>query len=212
MNSTFKFIAFLLAITFLNCKQKETFQDFKYSDKKALITCPELNSQLFNEALYSFEDDILNYYKSNRSNTTLVQAYNLFVRDATGNRAKYDQIISKHSLNVFEALKNENNLWDANNPSSHLNYNGPLLECISINMQNKHLKTTLNALISTNSMSPKLFGAPLSTQYRQALSDKYLATYIAFDLYYAKLFGIDFSKVNFDKPESAVDFNQTPKK
>ena len=50
-----------------------------------------------------------------------------------------------------------------------------------------------------------------SGEYRNALNDKYLALYIALDLYYSKLFDIDFSKVNLDKPEQKVDFNKVPK-
>ena len=33
---------------------------------------------------------------------------------------------------------------------------------------------------------------------------------MAFDLYYAKFFDIDFSKINFDRPETPVDFNNVP--
>ena len=43
------------------------------------------------------------------------------------------------------------------------------------------------------------------------LSDKSLATFTALDLYYAKLFNIDFSKINLEKSEQKVDFNKIPK-
>ena len=81
------------------------------------------------------------------------------------------------------------------------------MDCIAQNITNPDLKTTLNALLSTNSMNPKLFGAPLSTNYSLTLSDKYLAAYVAFDLFYAKLFDVDFSKV--EKEKQKVDFNIT---
>ena len=77
--------------------------------------------------------------------------------------------------------------------------NSALMDCIAQNITNPDLKTTLNALLSTNSMNPKLFGAPLSTNYSLTLSDKYLAAYVAFDLFYAKLFDVDFSKVEKEK-------------
>ena len=87
------------------------------------------------------------------------------------------------------------------------------MECISSNLENDALKTTLNALLSTNTMSPKLFGVPLTTKYSSAMNDKYLALYIALDLFYAKMFDVDFSNVNFDRPveEQKVDFNKRPK-
>ena len=59
-------------------------------------------------------------------------------------------------------------------------------------------------------MSPKLFGTPLMAKYRNTLSDKHLALYVALDLYYSKLFDIDLSQVNLDKPEKKVDFNKVP--
>ena len=207
MKSTLTLITFLLVFTLFNCNKQNPFSDYKYSDKPEAIICEGLNSKLYNEALYSFEDDILKFYQQKKSNITLVQGYSQFIRAAIYSPPKFEEIVSKHTLDVFEALKNDTDLWDATNSKSHLNYNGKILNCIASNIKDTNLKTTFEALISTNSMSPKLFGTPLVTKYRNALNDKYLALYIALDLYYAKLFDIDFSNVNLDKPEQKVDFN-----
>ncbi len=211
MKSTLTLITFLLVFTLFNCNKQNSFSDYKYSDKPEAIICEGLNSKLYNEALYSFEDDILKFYQQKKSNITLVQGYSQFIRAAIYSPPKFEEIVSKHTLDVFEALKNDTDLWDATNSKSHLNYNGKTLNCIASNIKDANLKTTFEALISTNSMSPKLFGTPLVTKYRNALNDKYLALYIALDLYYSKLFDIDFSKVNLDKPEQKVDFNKVPK-
>lgn len=211
MKSTLTLITFLLVFTLFNCNKQNSFSDYKYSDKPEAIICEGLNSKLYNEALYSFEDDILKFYQQKKSNITLVQGYSQFIRAAIYSPPKFEEIVSKHTLDVFEALKNDTDLWDATNTKSHLNYNGKTLNCIASNIKDANLKTTFEALISTNSMSPKLFGTPLVTKYRNALNDKYLALYIALDLYYSKLFDIDFSKVNLDKPEQKVDFNKVPK-
>jgi len=211
MKSTLTLITFLLVFTLFNCNKQNSFSDYKYSDKPEAIICEGLNSKLYNEALYSFEDDILKFYQQKKSNITLVQGYSQFIRAAIYSPPKFEEIVSKHTLDVFEALKTDTDLWDATNTKSHLNYNGKTLNCIASNIKDANLKTTFEALISTNSMSPKLFGTPLVTKYRNALNDKYLALYIALDLYYSKLFDIDFSKVNLDKPEQKVDFNKVPK-
>lgn len=210
MNSKFTLIAVLLIFAFFSCKQQNTFSDYKFADKPQAISCEGLNSKLYNEALYSFEDDILSYYKEKKQSSALVQAYSQFTRAAVYGRIKFEDFASQHTLNVFEALKEEADLWDANNTNSHLNYNGNTIRCVSENIKDANLKATLNALISTNSMSPKLFGAPLLTKYRNALSDKHLALYMALDLYYSNLFELDLSKVNLDKPEQKVDFNKLP--
>ena len=75
MNSQFNLIAVLLVFTFFNCKQQNTFSDYKFADKPQAISCEGLNSKLYNEALYSFEDDILKYFKENRPETNINSAY-----------------------------------------------------------------------------------------------------------------------------------------
>ncbi|WP_248722278.1 hypothetical protein [Seonamhaeicola sp. ML3] len=212
MKSITKLILFLLTCILFNCKNNNTITvDYKYDDKPKAISCEGLNSKLYMEALYSFEEDILNFYGKNNRNTnaqpTLTTAYATFIRTAVYSKVPYESVISEHTLNIFKALKDDNTLWDAENTKSHLNYSSPLIECISKNIKDNNLKTTFNALISTNSMSPKLFGSPLSSKYRNALSDKHLATYIAFDLFYSRLFDMDMQKINFDNSVQATDGN-----
>ncbi|WP_139205197.1 hypothetical protein [Algibacter pectinivorans] len=210
MKSKITTLTFLLVITLLSCNQESQFKDFKYADKPETITCDGVNLKLLNEALYSFENDIITHYHKGNGTPRLDQAYSQIIRNSIYGRLKIEDIASKHTVNVFEALKKEDNLWDANNPKSHLNYNSKVLNCIANSLKDTSLKTTLNALISTNSMAPKLFGPALVSKSRNALNDKSLAMYITLDLFYAKMFDIDFSKVNFERTEQKVDFNAVP--
>lgn len=206
----FKLFVITLAISLISCKKENTLSEYKYADKGLVLSCENVNSKLYSEALFAFENDILNFYGKNNPNASLIQAYGQFIRNAIYGRIKYEDIVSPHTIKVFEVLKNENDLWDASNPKSYLNYNSALINCISINMQNTELKTTFNSLLKVNSMSPKPFGAPLMSNYRNVIKDKYLAAYIAFDLFYANLFNKDLSKVNTEKPAEKVDFNKLP--
>ncbi|TXG39010.1 hypothetical protein [Seonamhaeicola maritimus] len=210
MKPILRLIVFSLTIILFNCKNETIQLEYKYADKPETIICNVSNTKLFQEALYSFEDDIFKYYKKNNFKSTLINAYAQFTRNAINGRIKYDEIISEHSLIVFEALKKDNSLWDSENTKSHLNYNGPLIKCIANNIKDKNLNTTFNSLLSINDLSPKLFGPPLTTKYRNAMNDKYLASFIAFDLYYSKFFDMDLTKINLDKPDTKVDFNKTP--
>jgi len=206
MKTKYNLIALLLIFSITSCKKNEiAFKEFEFADKPEAITCKSVNSKLYNEAFYSFENDILNFYS--KENKSLLTAYSQFTRLAINNRANYRGIVSEHTLKIFDALKEDSELWDLNNTKSHLNYNSDLVDCISQNIANPDLKTTFNALLSTNSMSPRLFGAPLASSYSLALNDKYLAAYVAFDLFYAKLFDIDFTQPIIEK--SKVDFNIT---
>lgn len=209
MKINFKLLTLFLAITTLiNCKQKKTLSNYKYSDKSPKITCSNSDTKLYNEALYSFEKDIFNFYVKGETDAYQVEAYNQFLRDALNNDVPIKEIISSHTIEIFEVLKNESHLWNKNAPN--LNYNSNLVKCISSNIEDANLKSTFNALISTNTMSFKLFGPALITKYIYLNTDKFLATFIAFDLFYAKLFDIDFSKVNLNKVEQKADFNQVP--
>jgi len=205
MKTKFHLIALILTFCLSSCKKDTAFTDFKFSDKPATLACENINIKLYNEAIYSFENDILNFYAKN-DKKSLLSSYSQFISRSLYNQANLKSIASEHTLKVFEALKNDTELWDLNNAKSHLNYNGPLMTCISNNIADDNFKTTLNALLSTNSMTPKLFGTPLATNYSLILRDKYLASYVAFDLFYAKLFDVDFSE---KEQKQKVDFNKT---
>jgi len=202
----------LLIIVFIwfGCKNKSEpmLSDHKFSDKGIVINCDAIDLKLINEALFTFEEDINSYYS--KSNPNLVLAYSRFIRDAQNGRIKYEEILTPHTVEVFNILKAQKDLWDINNAVSRLNYKSSFFNCIANNIQDKNLNITLKALLETNSMSPKLFGAPLNNRYSLALNDKYLAAYIAFDLFYAKLFDVNLTLVTERAPEK-VDFNKIPK-
>lgn len=209
-----KFIAFFAIITLLSCKkeaEQKTLDEFKYSEKGIVLNCEQFDLKLLNEALFSFEDDILKAYGQMRQggNPNLTRAYSQFIRNALYGRVKYNDVVSPHSAKIFEALKSKAELWDSNNPDTKLNYNSTVLQCISNNMIDKSLKTTFDALIETNSMSPKLYGPALQSNYGAAIRDKYLSAYVALEFYYGKLFDVDLSQIS-EKPESPVDFNKIP--
>lgn len=196
----FKLVVFTLTIGLASCKNENSISEYKYSTKPTVLACDSLNSKLYQEAVYSFEDDIVNFYNNKaNANSSLKQAYSRFLSGVVYGGLKYEDIISTHTLDIFEALKHENNLWNVNNETSNLNYKSAVINCIAKNLQDNALKQTLNALLTTNSMSPKLFSTPIMSKSKNAITDKHLACYIALDLYYAKLFNIDLSKINLEK-------------
>jgi len=212
MNSKFNLITLLLVITLCSCKKEakeKTLDEYKFSEKGTVLNCDNFDVKLLNEALFSFEDDIIKYYGKNNPNYTTARVYNQFISNVIYNRAKYEEIVSPHTVKIFEVLKTKENLWHPNSTTSKLNYNSDLFSCISNNITNTDLNTTLKALVSTNSMSPKLFGPAVQSNYSLSVRDKYLAAYLAFDFFYAKLFNVDVSKVT-EKPEPKVDFNKVP--
>ncbi|MGC6431323.1 MAG: hypothetical protein ACON5F_09805 [Jejuia sp.] len=217
MKLRFKLTVIVLVIFLFNCgnvAKEKTLEEFKFTGKGIVVSCNDFNVKLLNEALFSFEEDILEFYGKTPnapSNTpNLSRAYSQFIRSAIYGQVKYAEVLSPHSIKVFEVLKSKSDLWEPSNPTNKLNYNNPLIGCIANNILDKDLKTTFSALLETDSMSPKLFGPALQSNYGAAMRDKYLSTYVALEFYYGKLFNVDLSKVS-EKKEEPVDFNKIPK-
>ena len=210
MKPIIKSIIILILCTFLSCKNNNTLSEYKYSDQETLLNCDSPDAKLWNEALYSFENDIRIFYANNHYNkdADLYLFYSEFVVRYIKNMVAYEDLISPHTLEVFNVLKTKPELWNLDNTISKLNYYSPLFNCIAANVQDKDLHTTLNALLSTHSMSPRMFTSPLSTQSRTVANDPYLRAYVAFDLFYAKLFDIDVSKIKDREPKLELNTNQ----
>jgi hypothetical protein len=209
MKTLLKLTVITLFLSVLSCKKESKAADFdyKYLETENVLNCTNVETQLYYEALMSFEDDILKTY--NTRNTDLRVAYTNFFRLAQRNGVNYQELASPHSMEVFEALKNDSDLWTDNNK---LNYNADIFTCIGENLNDKGLATTYKALISTNSMRPELFGAPLLNKIKTANSDRYLATYVALDLFYSNLFNVDSSKVTENIPPEIPKYRTEPGK
>ncbi|MBR9756507.1 MAG: hypothetical protein GYB39_00345 [Algicola sp.] len=178
-------------LSFLACKDtSKTTLNYTYANEENSLKCENIDTKLFTEALLSFEDDITKYYDNNLNNRN--RNYSLFFKNASSNRLKLEEIVSPHSLEVFNALKTEKNLWNQDNS---LNYNHPIFTCIGSKISDKDLSTTFNALVSTNSMRRPLYEAALKNKHHLISQDNFLALYAALDYFYAGIFNIDPTKV-----------------
>lgn len=207
MKTLLKLTLIVVCLSFYGCKNENsttTFSDYKYANEtENVLKCDGIDTKLYHEALLSFEDDIVKAYNS-RNNDPRV-AYTTFFRTHLGNRVNFQEVVSPHSMKVFEALKGQPDLWNSDNS---INYNAAIFECLSSNFKNQSLATTFNALVETNSMRLDLIGAPLQKEMKNASSDRYLSTYIALDMYYANLFKVDPTKVT-EKPDVEENTLQT---
>ncbi|MFT4612822.1 MAG: hypothetical protein ACJA1H_002777 [Glaciecola sp.] len=201
----FKLALLTLCFCFLNCKEESKTAsqnvdfDYKYPSIEKLIDCEGIDTRLLQEAVQSFEEDLANFYTPERP--ILSRAYSLFISQALFNKADYSTIVSDHSKKVLEALKQDENLWTTNPDGSKLNFNHPVFKCIGENIKDQPLKKTFNALITTNSMSLRMFGDQLKRKTFGMKDDKYLATYVALELYFGKIHDKDLSA----KAENDVD-------
>lgn len=194
-HTTIKVFVIALGISLFGCKtETKPTLDYKFAQDGSSINCPNTNTKLFEEAVLSFEEDIKKYF--NQSTNNLPKAYSSFLANVNNRRMDYQAAVSPHSMEVFEALKAEAGLF---NEDHSVNYQAPIFECVSNNFSDKDFQTTFKALVATNSMRAPLIAAPLRTKIRRAPKDRYLATFVALDWYYSKLFDVDPTQVT-EKP------------
>lgn len=209
----FKLLAITLLISSTSCKKEATI-DYKYADSPKVLACDFEKTQLYNEAVYSFENDIAAFY--DKQNKAVTRAYGQFTSNALNGRLKVEDIASEHSLDIAKALKTDASLWSVNGTNTTLNYSHPIVDCIVNNIKDNGLKTTFNALLSTNSMRPNLILTPLKNSSARLQSDGSLKTFVALEFYYSKLLNVDVSQLKKPEPEPVktnekVDFNKTPR-
>jgi hypothetical protein len=194
----FKLAILTLCLCFLNCKEEAKNQsktidfDYKFPSVEKLIDCEGVDTALLQEAVQSFEEDLANFYTPERP--ILSRAYSLFTSQALSNRVDYALMVSDHSKKVLEALKQDESLWTTNPDGSRLNFNHPVFKCIGDNIKDEPLQKTFSALVSTNSMSLRMFGDQLKRKTFGMKDDKHLATYVALELYYGKIYEKDLSE------------------
>ena len=182
----FRLLAVTLILFVTSCKKDVQLSKFNFAEKGIVVNCDKFDLKLLNEALFTFENDIVITYGGDKKN--LSKAYSQFVRSAVYNSVKYKDITTPHTLEVVKVLKTKTDLWNADNT---LNYNSKLFKCLTENIKSNDLKRTIKALTETNTMNKKVFGPAVLSNYRTAVTDKYLATYIALDFFYANLLNID---------------------
>ena len=170
--------------------------EYKYDDKPIQVGCSGVNDKLLNEALYSFFDDITVYYrtKSNdpsESGISTYEAYANYIYPGALGDADYKSIVSEHSKNVMKELRKETQLWDKKPAMSNLNYNSEFVNCLIENFKDKDMATTIRALNTANSLTPKLMAERFRLTIKAALDDPNYGMYIALDTYYQYLFDLE---------------------
>lgn len=194
-----KLLLVLLIFNLTSCKKENStpsFTDYQFSDQPQTVNCPNADNKLLNEAVYAFENDIVNYYDA--KNKTVIRGYNGFLRQAiSSKKVAIEEFVSEHSVNIAKALK-DSGIFN----NKGLDYNLDIIKCIAENMNTGDLKTTFNALLTTNSMSKTLYGPALGGKASDISKDKYLGLYVALEYYYAEINKTDFSKVDFKNRET----------
>ncbi|MEZ4779052.1 MAG: hypothetical protein R2786_06675 [Flavobacteriaceae bacterium] len=194
----FKFLVVtLLAAACFSCEKP---LEYKYQDKPQLVECPGADKALMHEALYSFQEDIGAYYNKNReykkgTPNYYIEGYMNFVYFGFSGEAKFDEIVSPHSLQLLKKLKQIDGLWNIGNTKSNLNYHSDYVNCLFENISDQDIKARLLSLRKVNYLAPDKIAEPMRVDVQKIVGDSYLAMYMMLDAYYQYL-------INYDLPES----------
>ncbi|MCB0457046.1 MAG: hypothetical protein R2776_03855 [Flavobacteriaceae bacterium] len=195
---TLKFLVLTLFVaSIVSCEEP---LEYKYQDKPQLVDCPGADKALMHEALYSFQEDIAAYYNKHSdyakgSSNYYVEAYMKFVYFGFSGEAKFDEIVSPHSLQLLKKLKQIDGLWTTGNAKSNLNYHHEYVSCLFENITDEDVKARLLSLLKVNYLSPEMVAEPMREDVQKIVNDSYLAMYMMLDAYYQYL-------INYDLPES----------
>ena len=181
----------LLCVT-TSCKEEPKLA-YKYSDKDPMFLCSEADMDLINEAVYAFEDFILTNYDF-ALNKELSSVYKNFFNNAEMGLTPMAERADDHLIQIINALRNEKDLWNINEGMYSLNLDSNLLTCLANGIQDESFGRIFETLVSSRTLRTTTI-APLMRQQAFLLKeDKAISTYVALDMFYAKILDIDFSQ------------------
>ena len=183
-------IIFILII--ISCKEPIDYQ-FKNSPKT--VDCSGINYELAHDAYYSFRQDIAIYVKNLRigyNNLNYQESLGYFIyRGAQGN-FDFREMVTPHTRKLLTLLKKNEDLWDTTSEKSNLNYHSEFVSCLVENIKNEDIKTTLQALIKTNTMNSSIFAENYRANVFDCNTDNHFGMLLAFDTYYQHLYQMKF--------------------
>ncbi|MDE0598534.1 MAG: hypothetical protein OSB51_05110 [Dokdonia donghaensis] len=176
-------VVLLLSVSLISCDDKKELT-LQHSEKESITACGDEDSALLNEALFQFEQDITEAYDPEAKR--LVSAYGRYLYVGFTGTAEFDRVATCLSIAIYKELLARNILLE-DGGTSNLNYMHPAVQCVINNMEDKDLSTTINALVETNTMNPKLFNSRMRNFGRQAKDQRVTALYVALDAFYQHL-------------------------
>lgn len=174
----------MLIFLFFSCGES---LNYKYNEQHQVINCSETNNLLINEALYSFESDLLAYHIARNIDEEqhyLYMAYASFAYPAAMNEIDFNSMLSNHTKEVILALRNEDDLWLVKSGQRELNYKSDLMTCLIDGINDEKLQSNLRSLISIDGMNSKLMADPYRVRIMRAMDNKEFAMFLALELFY----------------------------
>ena len=182
----------LTLLLVVSCNDNSTIA-YKYSSNPEVFECDYDQMELVKEALYAYEAYILEHHNF-KGPKSLERGYANYWAVAMSDRLPFIEKFDDHIKLITEALFQEEELWTITDGKASLNVYSEFGSCVVENFKNEDLKATMNALIDTRTFRSDIFIPSIRRKTMQMLDDKAMATYVALDLFYAKLYNLDLNE------------------
>ncbi len=186
-------LSLIVAIVLVGCEKP---LDYKYQELPQNVDCPGLDKQLMHEALYSFQNDIGAFYNQHTdfregSTSYYLEAYSQYVYFGFSGGARYQEIVSNHSIAILQKLKEIPGLFIEKEGRLALNYDHEYVACLLGSIQDDDLRTQFASMRKVNFLSPEIVAELMRINVLKITQDPYLAMYMALDAYYQYLADMD---------------------
>ncbi|NND51173.1 MAG: hypothetical protein HKN54_02130 [Flavobacteriaceae bacterium] len=179
------------AILLFSCNSEPKLA-FKYAAEKNLFACPDVDMELIKEAVYAFEAFIFENYSFNAPDIEKAAYFN-YLKNSEAKLLPMGEKFDDHIKNVFYALKSEASLWSGSDDHKTLNLDHEIVKCISDHIAIEAVKPVFKTLVDSKTLRGEIFAPTLRSHFNRMKEDRALATYVALDLFYAKIFQFDLS-------------------
>lgn len=190
------FFLIITIVTLISCSKSFPY---KYQNEEQVIDCPNIDTKLMNETLYAFKEDISRYFlKEIQEKDYLIfsYSYNQYIyRGAKGNLL-YNEIVSDHSIKVYNELLKQDNLFIKIKGKSNLNYKNEFVQCLIKNIKNKEIKNKIIDLINVDYLSPDVMAENYRVASSDVETDPNFLLFIALDTYFQRLLDLNIPNTN----------------
>ena len=190
------FFLIITISTLISCS--EPFP-YKYQNEQQVINCSNNDSKIMNEALYSFREDISKHFLKEiqkKDYLNFLYSYEQYIyRGAKGNLSYYE-IVSDHTIKVYNELLKQDNLFIKTKGKSNLNYKNDFVQCLINSIKNKEMKSKIIELINVGYLSPDVMAENYRITTSDAETDPNFLMFIVLDTYYQRLLDLDIPNTN----------------
>lgn len=181
----------LAVIAFISCNSNQV--DYKYSQRKNIVSCDGVDNDLIKEVTYTFENFLMEHYDFKNQGNLETPLRN-YLNNAEVGLYPMVERFDDHIIEFSKQLQKREDLWQRIGDVTYLNYNNELSKCITNSFKDEQFKNIFNALSSSKTLKHGNMAASIRLKLNDLSNDKAVLAYAAFDLFFAKIMQLDLNQ------------------